>query len=826
MEQDVTSLVIQIDSQGVVTASGRLSDFSKSGASAEKATDSLVGSLKDLALAYLSLEGAMKFLEKLTDTGKEFQVLEAQIQTATGSVSGAHEAFLALQELTAQTPFTLAQMTNAFTDLVNKGLDPSAAALKSYANTATALNVALDTVTSAIIGASNGMYRSMLALGIKVKETADGLVLTYRGASTSIRKDSADIEAYVQNLGNTAFADATANRMSGLEGATIQLKKAWDDLFVSINEQGAADLIAAGFATATQALVDFTNLISSGELKGYVDALLFKFSSLTDGISVGFSALTEVIEDAFKYWSTDGASTANFIIDAFKNMPENIRAYVEVTGARLGALVEYAEAVGKGIYDAISAWFSYLIDTATNVGKKIADVIRHPFDGTFDYTAAQGAAFDKFADEAVAAFGRTKQTIDDTNDSFDETVVSILNERDAAINAFKLQTDAASKLGETYKALAETRRAAAASNDPLAKNKPTGGNTHINSAADIAAYEALVKELSLEEDAIAQSYKRRSDLIINNTVGDNVLRLELEKELDTKVTAEYETAFQNRKATVLKLQQELDDAIASGHDADADALRVALAKEEEDINASYLKRRQAILDDTTTTEEQKLALLNKLEQKYTKQQQDFDVASQKASLDRAANFFGSLASIAGAFGAKGAKIAKDAAIVQTTIKTYESATSAYSSLAGIPYIGPVLGAAAAAAAIAAGMANVAAIRAQTVGAYDSGGMIPAGAFGMVGELGPELVRGPAVVTSRRTTADMGKDGASPQKVSVNVINLAGAETNVTETDTSNGKIIQIVIAKTKADLAKGINTGGDIVSQAIERSYGLRRGAA
>ncbi len=38
------------------------------------------------------------------------------------------------------------------------------------------------------------------------------------------------------------------------------------------------------------------------------------------------------------------------------------------------------------------------------------------------------------------------------------------------------------------------------------------------------------------------------------------------------------------------------------------------------------------------------------------------------------------------------------------------------------------------------------------GMYDSGGIIPRGQFGIVGENGPEIVNGPAKVTSRRRTA--------------------------------------------------------------------------
>jgi hypothetical protein len=46
------------------------------------------------------------------------------------------------------------------------------------------------------------------------------------------------------------------------------------------------------------------------------------------------------------------------------------------------------------------------------------------------------------------------------------------------------------------------------------------------------------------------------------------------------------------------------------------------------------------------------------------------------------------------------------------------------------------------------------------GAYDLGGDIPAGRFGIVGEYGPEIVRGPANVTGRAATAQM-LSGAGP-----------------------------------------------------------------
>src|SRR5690606_32302430 len=40
------------------------------------------------------------------------------------------------------------------------------------------------------------------------------------------------------------------------------------------------------------------------------------------------------------------------------------------------------------------------------------------------------------------------------------------------------------------------------------------------------------------------------------------------------------------------------------------------------------------------------------------------------------------------------------------------------------------------------------------GAFDKGGIIPSGKWGIVGEYGPEIVQGPANVTSREKTAEL------------------------------------------------------------------------
>lgn len=93
-------------------------------------------------------------------------------------------------------------------------------------------------------------------------------------------------------------------------------------------------------------------------------------------------------------------------------------------------------------------------------------------------------------------------------------------------------------------------------------------------------------------------------------------------------------------------------------------------------------------------------------------------------------------------------ISKGFAVAEAAVAMAQNIANA--SKIGFPQNLPMI-----AGAVAQG-AQIAAILsgANYSGAYDRGGSIPAGSYGLVGERGPELVAGPASVTGRLQTASM------------------------------------------------------------------------
>ena len=104
---------------------------------------------------------------------------------------------------------------------------------------------------------------------------------------------------------------------------------------------------------------------------------------------------------------------------------------------------------------------------------------------------------------------------------------------------------------------------------------------------------------------------------------------------------------------------------------------------------------------------------------------------------------------------------------------------------------------------------------KSVTMHDKGGYIPAGGLGIVGEYGPELVRGPANVTSRRETADLARSALTGgSKVTVNLIEDQSRAGQVDSRERDGDEVINIFVSN--------IRKGGQM-AKTLESTYALRR---
>jgi len=355
----------------------------------QNAGDGAARAVKNMAVGLVSMFGAMEGLQKLVEVNRQFGILKAGLETATGSLEGANEAFGTLQQFAQQTPYDLAQAVDGFTKLVNLGLTPSERALKSYGDTSAALGKDLSQMIEAVADAATGEFERLKEFGIKSKNQGDTIAFTFKGTTEVIANNSAAIEEYLIKLGEVNFDGAMKKRMESLDGAIANFGDAWDNLFFQIGEAGATDVLQDAFVGASAALAELNAMLASGELQGYIEAVGIAFDGWTTDVRNAIDEIQLIISEWGNENESEITKIVEFIKRAFSELPQNIRAFVKIAAVELADLVTEAE-----IY-----------------GRKIASVLN-----------------------PLAPSYNLKQNLDATKQAYQETIADILAERDKLVN--------------------------------------------------------------------------------------------------------------------------------------------------------------------------------------------------------------------------------------------------------------------------------------------------------------------------------------------------------------------------------------------------------
>lgn len=171
-------------------------------------------------------------------TGGNFERLTAQLKTATGSAEGAERALGFIRDFARNTPFQVEEITSAFVKLTNLGLDPSERALTAYGDTASAMGKSLDQFIEAAADAVTGEFERLKEFGIKAKSEGDRVQFTFRGMTTEVGKNAAEIEEFLIGLGEQNFAGGMAEQMETLGGIVSNFKDSFTDFLLTVANMG------------------------------------------------------------------------------------------------------------------------------------------------------------------------------------------------------------------------------------------------------------------------------------------------------------------------------------------------------------------------------------------------------------------------------------------------------------------------------------------------------------------------------------------------------------------------------------------------------------
>lgn len=724
---------------------------------------------------------------------KELQATEKSVAAfiqSTGSVADARAQFEMLQQAARDTIQPFDSLKAAALELRKNGLQPSAEQLKTFSQIAYGTGQSLETVSKAFTGTIQGNLRGLRQLGITAQDNGETLLLTYKGATTEIQKNTAALSAYFDTIGkeNEGVLDYL---QSGVTGALNHLENAWGDFYRALAESGFGDLVNHAIRDIAGSLDDITAWINDNRepIKAFFTTITESWDSISTAAKDSVKIIKDTVNDLWESSGLAAATGTNNMIEALSQFFNFARAgFLEVAKWATNAWTALRggfQAVGEGIGNWLGG-------------------------GEF------GTAYNRVLNQTADQIGKDTENFNGTIKTYHEEIRK---------NLQRLQ-DAA--LGYTddpvnYRSWEQGQKGAAAGFNFPPAGKTGGGKSGGGGRAAKAAEDTWKKYyegiLRIQRDGYSSAEKLRAE---------HSERLE---ELEREFAASSVATEAERLAARETLEQDYQRKMKSLREEAAEFLRSIGQTEESRVMDQYRKdlekldkyHEDALISETEYQEKRK-ALISAYEEEMAKVREQKEGFLTDKDKEQVEQFSGAMTSLSDAFSnltqglsesSRSYKalfaIQKSFAIASATANAILAWTQAITDTSNTTWVGKL---AAYANAVALTTSIIGQLRGLSM--HDAGGKIPAGQLGIVGEKGPELVAGPASVTSRRRTAALAQEAVSSSgDVTVNLYEDASRAGQAESETTGDGeRVINIFISN--------IRKGGQ-AARALESTYQLRR---
>lgn len=767
----------------------------KMGRDTRKQTKGIGDSFKQLGGAWKAAVAAIAAGALSGAIAKELMSTEKAVASfiqSTGGIKEARAQFEMLQQAARDTIQPFDALKAASLDLRRNGIEPTAAQLKTFSQIAYGTGQSLETVASAFTGVLRGNYRGLQQLGIKAQDTGTTLQLTYKGVTTEIQKNTAALSAYFAEIGQENEG-VLEYLQGGLTGAMNQLENAWGDFYRALGESGLGDLIRDMVREAASSLDDITAWINENRepIRAFFQDVGDSWRAISKTAKDVFDGITRASND---FWEESGLAAATGtgnMIDALSQLFNFARAgflqvmkYANLAWAGIRGIKDIGAASFEGVLTAIKtgslAEGQKVIENAiANAAESSEEIIR---------------IYDNATDDL---FGDIKKNLDRIRLARlgyeDMKPGEVFNYRSwekggtPEPREFGQQTAGGKRGGgrkaapkpekdgwpEYYAGLASIARQGYSDIEKLrAEHGDRIAELNRQFAASQSATDAeyLAARKVLDDDYLRQYKDKQQEArdFLREMKNDEMLDLDNEYREKLEKLKEY-------YGQGLILEQEYQDGLA-------------------DIRKDYDGKRKSAKKQIPKEVQEEIDGINDMAGGINNLSSAFGNLTQGMS-ESSASYKALFA------------IQKSFAVASATMNAFAAWMEALDTK---PFIPAGLAAYANAVALTTGILG----QLKSVTMHDKGGSIPAGGLGIVGEYGPEVIEGPARVTSRRKTADLARSAISGGSVTVNLYEDA-SRAGQSETETRDGdRIINIFVSN--------IRRGGQM-AKTLENTYQIRR---
>lgn len=299
--------------------------------------------------------GAATTARAIFDTTKEVERLNSQLTVAMGGIEAGGRKFEQLIGFASEIGANVQEVTRAFVQLRNVGLNPSEDAILSYMNTAGATGKSLEQFVEAVADATMGQFERLNEFGIKAQKEGDKIAIRFRGTTKLVEDNAAAIEQYMVALGQNEFGGYIENQLGGVNDALAKFNNQWIESVRTLEKGGLGETIADGINVATEALAGLTEFVDENgdQIIDVGRAIAAVFAARIAG-SVGNASLAFVAHMAYQQQVTARYARMNGIAATTATRLRAVGTAARFASrgmAMLGGPVGVAALAAMAIYD-------------------------------------------------------------------------------------------------------------------------------------------------------------------------------------------------------------------------------------------------------------------------------------------------------------------------------------------------------------------------------------------------------------------------------------------------------------------------------------------
>lgn len=300
--------------------------------------------------AFFGIREAIRGITGIARVGGEFEILEARLESLTGSAENGEKAFAWIQQFAKDTPFQLDQVTDAFVRAKAFGLDPMDGTLQAVADQAAKTGGGMEALNGIITALGQSWSKGRIQAEEMLQLVERGvpawdLLAQATGKSvgelqrltTAGKLGREEIRLLIQELGRSG-AGAAAEQMNTLQGIVSNLQDTWTQFLNEVNRAGLLEYLK----TQIRALADeFERMRQSGELRQWAKRISDSIIGLIEvvkGIVGTLFEYKDAIIATAQAWAVYKAAQASVNLVNFAQTSVNVAAAAMANfGAQTGA---------------------------------------------------------------------------------------------------------------------------------------------------------------------------------------------------------------------------------------------------------------------------------------------------------------------------------------------------------------------------------------------------------------------------------------------------------------------------------------------------------